>query len=70
MKRFVRIHYQGVLVLATILIISVLVFYSLWAIKMGVGNLNKALSGGADEGEKINFDIEGAKKLDLRLLGE
>jgi len=70
MKRFFRIHYQGALVLATILIISVLVFYSLWAIKVGVGNLNKALSGNADEGVKINFDIEGAKKLDLRLPGQ
>ena len=70
MKRFFRIHYQGALVLATILLVSVLVFYSLWAIKMGVGSLNKALSGNVDQGVKIDFDIEGAKKLDLRLPGE
>ena len=70
MKRFFRIHYQGALVLATIFIISVLVLYSLWAIKVGVQNLNKALSGNAGEGGKSNFDIEGAKKLDLRLPGE
>ena len=70
MKRFFRAHYQGALVLATILIISVLVFYSLWAIKAGVQNLNKALSGNVDEGVKIDFDIEGAKKLDLRLPGQ
>ncbi|MBI2033884.1 MAG: hypothetical protein HYT13_02175 [Candidatus Liptonbacteria bacterium] len=70
MKRFFRIHYQGALVVATILIISVLVFYSLWAIKVGVQNLNRALSRNLNEGVKINFDIEGAKKLDLRLPGE
>jgi hypothetical protein len=70
MKRFFRIHYQGALVLATILIIAVLVFYSLWTIKVGVHNLNQALSGNADGEVKIDFDIEGAKKLDLRLPGE
>ena len=70
MKRFLRIHYQGLLVLATVLIIAVLAFYSVWAIKMGVENLNKALSGDADKGTRINFDIERAKNLDLRLPGQ
>ena len=68
MRRFLRNHFQGLLVVGALLLLGFTVFYVLWGIKILAGNITRALVAPTEQRTDLHFNLEEAKKLNLPLI--
>lgn len=65
MRRFLKIHYEKILVLLALVLAAAIITYYIWVARIMVVALGKALAVQGGQVQNVSFDIQGAARLNL-----
>ncbi len=66
MKKFLRNYPQILLITLAILFLAIIVAYFSWGMGQAAGEVNRAVNAKGSAEANVNFNLQGAKQLDLR----
>ena len=66
MKELLKTHQEWLLTGIALFLLGILAAFFVWGITGLAGDFGKALVPNTDKSSKLNFDLEGAKRLNLK----
>ncbi len=70
MNKFIKYQYELILGVIAIVLLGALIWIFVWGIGFLAGDIGQAITSGNDKKTGMNFDLEGAKQLNLKGLAQ
>ncbi len=70
MKKFIKYKNELVLGAIAIVLLAMLILISIWELGFLAKNIGKTINSGSDKNVGMNFDLSGAKQLNLKGLAQ
>lgn len=70
MNKFIKYQYELILGTVAIVLLAALVWIFIWGIGFLAEDIGRAITSGNDQKAGINFDLQGAKQLNLKGLAQ
>ena len=70
MNKFIKYQYELILGAVAVVLLGILIWIFVWGIGFLAGGVGQAITAGNDKKAGVNFDLEGAKQLNLKGLAQ
>lgn len=70
MKKFIKYKNEFTLGAVAVALLIILIWISIWELGFLAENIGKAIDSGSNKGAGMNFDLSGAKQLNLKGLAK